>query len=644
MKNLFLLSMIMGAFVCMAPILNRSYAQELTVPDYAYGTVYSEWGTVDGQGVTNPGPYAGYSEGDEERPADVFLAHGYRWWGYPENILLICHKFQPFNYPGYHGVWDMSHLGCSGAMLGHSAAWGGVVVEPELRSISCLGGTQNDDDGPTEQWCIWLGMNKICYPIPSHWGYTRPYGYLRKIVEVKSTGSLQVGDPVDITASLASQGVFEGDGSMSAVGTLFLNKIDEMPWHNEWGMGREYLRAGDVADITGTPEMMNNMLGHITYMSLNNTENTSAIVAIGDIIVVEVVFDNKVVLENPGERYAGEKSEGWVGERPDELFSYIEYTRTDSIKKMIKNYGNTLIYNLTSDTPGAFLEALSPAGPNLDTDQDGISDTREKGPDGSDDNYDGNTDGLADHEQANVASFHTYDGLNYVTMVVPEDVELTQLVVASNPSPDDMPADADFPFGFFDFSIDGLDPGEAITVMLYLHGGETVDKYYKYGYTPDNNEKHWYEFMYDGETGADINTDVITLYFVDGLRGDEDITVNGSIKEPGGPMKDTSTGINEESISGFVLGQNYPNPFAGQTKIGYEIFNSSQLIIRVFNLAGQEVKTLVNQQMPAGKHEVVWDGRDNRGNQLRNGLYFYRMEVFTETGSHKKIRKMVLKK
>ncbi len=204
------------------------------------------------------------------------------------------------------------------------------------------------------------------------------------------------------------------------------------------------------------------------------------------------------------------------------------------------------------------LNPLTPDGPNVDEDKDGISDAREKGADGTDSNFDGNADGVPDFKQANVASFHTFDGQNYVTLVVPSGTELSQLKVTDNPSPANKPADAEFPWGFFDFSIDGLDQGEAVNVTMILHNGTSITKYYKYGVTPDNLTPHWYEFMFNGQTGAEISNNIITLHFVDGLRGDEDITVNGSIKEPGGPAISGTTGIDESTEpSGITV---YPNP------------------------------------------------------------------------------------
>jgi len=71
--------------------------------------------------------------------------------------------------------------------------------------------------------------------------------------------------------------------------------------------------------------------------------------------------------------------------------------------------------------------------------------------------------------------------------------------------------------------------------VVTLYDGATVrpTRYYAYGKTPDNPTDHWYDFTYDGETGAEIGSDRITLHFVDGKRGDDDLTVNDSITHTG---------------------------------------------------------------------------------------------------------------
>ena len=101
--------------------------------------------------------------------------------------------------------------------------------------------------------------------------------------------------------------------------------------------------------------------------------------------------------------------------------------------------------------------------------------------------------------------------------------------------PNGGPSGIDFQNGFFGFTVNGLVAGAATTVTLYLHNGDTPTTYYKYGSTPLEPADHWYEFLYDGETGAEINGNVITLHFVDGKRGDDDLAENGTIVDDGGP-------------------------------------------------------------------------------------------------------------
>ena len=170
-------------------------------------------------------------------------------------------------------------------------------------------------------------------------------------------------------------------------------------------------------------------------------------------------------------------------------------------------------------------------------DRDGVPDDEEMGPDGDDPTYDGNNDGIPDSLQDNVASLHTCDGQNYLTVGSTEGTTLANVSAEENPSPADAPPDVDFPFGFFEFTINDIGVGGATTVTLCLPDGASVSTYHKYGPTPDNHSPHWYEFIYDGQTGAEINGNIITLHFVDGQRGDDDLSANGQIVEPGGPGK-----------------------------------------------------------------------------------------------------------
>jgi serine protease len=75
----------------------------------------------------------------------------------------------------------------------------------------------------------------------------------------------------------------------------------------------------------------------------------------------------------------------------------------------------------------------------------------------------------------------------------------------------------------------------------------------------------------------------------------------------------------------FTLDQNHPNPFNPTTNITYSLTASADVELVVINVLGQQIRTLVNEYQSAGAHSVVWDGRDQGGNQVASGIYFYRM-------------------
>jgi murein tripeptide amidase MpaA len=74
-----------------------------------------------------------------------------------------------------------------------------------------------------------------------------------------------------------------------------------------------------------------------------------------------------------------------------------------------------------------------------------------------------------------------------------------------------------------------------------------------------------------------------------------------------------------------VLSQNVPNPFNPSTVISYQLPVNTHTALTVYNLLGQEVRALVRGYKEAGSYRVMWDGRDNSGNVVASGVYFYRM-------------------
>ncbi len=94
-----------------------------------------------------------------------------------------------------------------------------------------------------------------------------------------------------------------------------------------------------------------------------------------------------------------------------------------------------------------------------------------------------------------------------------------------------------------------------------------------------------------------------------------------------------SVRVRNELPRGYALSQNYPNPFNPTTNINFTVGKLSHIELTVYNILGQKVATLVNQQMPAGTYRITWDASN-----MSSGLYFYTMKVDNYT----KTRKMMV--
>jgi hypothetical protein len=98
---------------------------------------------------------------------------------------------------------------------------------------------------------------------------------------------------------------------------------------------------------------------------------------------------------------------------------------------------------------------------------------------------------------------------------------------------------------------------------------------------------------------------------------------------------ENTTAVSEEQArpAGFSLAQNYPNPFNPATTIPYQVGREGRVELAIFDLAGQQVRGLVDAEQPAGAHAVVWDGRDDQGQPVASGIYLYRLRAgaFRET-------------
>lgn len=169
-------------------------------------------------------------------------------------------------------------------------------------------------------------------------------------------------------------------------------------------------------------------------------------------------------------------------------------------------------------------------------------------------NGDGNSDRRPDYIQDSVTSYPTAIGDNVLTVTAEEGHGNRQVLVSDAESLRQLPSHLQFPVGVSTFALEGITDSTATVVLTYNQPIE-ISTFYLFGVSSvldGQSVEHWYEFMFDGTTGAEIFDDRIVLHFVDNQRGDSNPAVGfingGNAVTFGGPALRTDQG----SISGVV--------------------------------------------------------------------------------------------
>ncbi|MBK6286004.1 MAG: T9SS type A sorting domain-containing protein [Draconibacterium sp.] len=97
-----------------------------------------------------------------------------------------------------------------------------------------------------------------------------------------------------------------------------------------------------------------------------------------------------------------------------------------------------------------------------------------------------------------------------------------------------------------------------------------------------------------------------------------------------------TTAVNEEKMNKSQL-ENSPNPFRNQTNISFEITEKAKVVLEIYNLSGQKIKKLLNNEMSAGKHTVQWNARNEHNLQIEPGVYICRMLIDNQSQFSKQI-------
>jgi tetratricopeptide (TPR) repeat protein len=179
----------------------------------------------------------------------------------------------------------------------------------------------------------------------------------------------------------------------------------------------------------------------------------------------------------------------------------------------------------------------------------------------------------------------------------------------------------------------------AATEVLGNFLNTVLEKYALY----DLGMIHWY-YLNDPKTGETYYRQLIAKYPDDDLAMSALATLGEwkPVPDKGNAPALTNT---QNVPTEYALSQNFPNPFNPQTMIQYQLPEASHITVKIYNLFGQEVRTLVAGHREAGYHAEIWDGRDDFGRRVASGVYFYRLSTepnVTQPNGFQFTRKMVL--
>lgn len=80
-------------------------------------------------------------------------------------------------------------------------------------------------------------------------------------------------------------------------------------------------------------------------------------------------------------------------------------------------------------------------------------------------------------------------------------------------------------------------------------------------------------------------------------------------------------------IVDYSLSHAFPNPFNPSTTLKFSLPKEEKVTIKVFNVLGKEIKTILNETRNSGETQITWDGTDNKGNQVTSGVYIINMQA-----------------
>ncbi|MEL6821097.1 MAG: FlgD immunoglobulin-like domain containing protein, partial [Calditrichota bacterium] len=181
----------------------------------------------------------------------------------------------------------------------------------------------------------------------------------------------------------------------------------------------------------------------------------------------------------------------------------------------------------------------------------------------------------------------------------------------------------------------GVDPGPPVTLSVMLQDFESGLSHVNV--LKDKNADVTIPAFTPGTTDAIV----VTAVKIDPNKGSSvvlevfDMAGNSTICDP------VYTTLSTIAPQDFQLGQNYPNPFNPTTTIRFGVAaEQASVSLKIYDISGREVRTLINENISAGQYSVEWDGKNNNGSDVAGGVYLYRLTA----GAYVQTRQMILVK
>jgi 1,4-alpha-glucan branching enzyme len=150
----------------------------------------------------------------------------------------------------------------------------------------------------------------------------------------------------------------------------------------------------------------------------------------------------------------------------------------------------------------------------------------------------------------------------------------------------------------------------------------------------------WYDyFSGDSITVSDPHASLFLL------PGEFHIYTTVKLPTPEEGLLNDVVNTGSQVVKEFRLEQNFPNPFNPTTEIRFNVKEISHVVLKIYDVLGREVKTLVNKEINNGQYRVTWQGDNNAGQRVSSGIYLYRMEAVPVSGGSGKYiqsKKMLL--